>query len=79
MLSRGCVFSCELADQVGQHAAGNLIDQRIGIGRQHAGRITPAVIVQLFSNLAEMSSNLGQRNQIQTGIILSTLQGPSII
>ena len=64
----------QLTQQVAEHAAGNLIQQRVGINAQHFGAEQAALQI-LFTQLCEVLTHNIQLLQIQTGIVLGALQG----
>ena len=64
----------ELADQVGQHAAGHLVEQGVGVHVQDLG-VQGALVLQPLGHLAEVGGGVAHLVQVQTGIPGGTLQG----
>ena len=60
----------QLGNQVGQHAAGHLVQQGVHVHLQHLG-----VDVQLLGHAAEVGSGLHQLGHIQAGVTAGALQG----
>ena len=57
----------ELGDQVGQHAAGNLIEQGVGVHPQDLG-VQNALVLQTGRHLAEVGRRLAELGLIQPGV-----------
>ena len=64
----------ELADQVGQHAAGHLIEQGVGVHVQHLG-VQRTGILQPLGHLPEVDGGVAHLVQIQLGIPDGALEG----
>ena len=57
----------ELGNQIGQHAAGDLVEQGVGVHIEDLG-VEVAPLFQLFSHAAEVFGGSGHPVQVQSGI-----------
>ena len=72
MLGTACLL--ELRDQIGEHTAGNLIEQGIDIHLQYLG-IEETRLQIFFAEWSEIAADFVQLVQIKSGVIFGALQG----
>ena len=63
----------QLGDQIAEHAAGHLIEERVGVHTQHLG-IQDTGVLQTLGHLAEVDSGVGHLAQIKARVTDGALQ-----